>query len=75
MIRTGSITVQIITTSPNMACRSYFYFNGVHADYHQPGDEVSKINFPLLAKRAQLVFYTGWELANRDKRPVVDAGS
>lgn len=49
-----------------------FYFNGVHADYHQPGDEVSKINFPLLAKRAQLVFYTGWELANRDKKPVVD---
>lgn len=49
-----------------------FYFNGVHADYHQPGDEVSKINFPLLAKRAQLVFYTGWELANRDKRPAVD---
>ena len=50
-----------------------FYFNGVHADYHQVSDEVSKINFPLLAKRAQLVFYTGWELANRDKRPVVDA--
>jgi len=50
-----------------------FYFNGVHDDYHQPGDEISKINFPLLAKRAQLVFYTGWELANRDKRPVVDA--
>ncbi|MDB5136373.1 MAG: hypothetical protein JWP37_2976 [Mucilaginibacter sp.] len=50
-----------------------FYFNGVHADYHQPGDEVSKINFPLLAKRAQLVYYTGWDLANRDKRPVVDA--
>jgi len=52
-----------------------FYFNGVHADYHQPGDEVGKINFPLLAKRAQLVFYTGWELANRDARPVVDAKS
>jgi Zn-dependent M28 family amino/carboxypeptidase len=49
-----------------------FYFNGVHADYHQVSDEISKINFPLLAKRAQLVFYTGWELANRDKRPVVD---
>jgi hypothetical protein len=52
-----------------------FYFNGVHADYHQPGDEVSKINFPLLAKRAQLVFYTGWELANRATRPAVDAKS
>lgn len=52
-----------------------FYFNGVHADYHQVSDEVSKINFPLLAKRAQLVFYTGWELANRDKKPVVDQGT
>lgn len=50
-----------------------FYFNGVHPDYHKPGDEVSKINFPLLAKRAQLVFFTGWELANRDERPVVDS--
>ncbi|MGB4774067.1 MAG: M28 family peptidase [Daejeonella sp.] len=49
-----------------------FYFNGVHEDYHQPGDEVSKINFNLLAKRAQLVFYTGWDLVNRDKRPVVN---
>ena len=50
-----------------------FYFNGVHADYHQLGDEVSKINFPLLAKRAKLVFYTAWDLVNADKRPVVDA--
>ena len=49
-----------------------FYFNGVHEDYHKPSDEVSKINFPLLAKRAQLVYFTSWELANRDKRPVVD---
>jgi len=49
-----------------------FYFNGVHADYHQPSDEVSKIVFPLQAKRAQLVFYTAWELANGAKRPVVD---
>ncbi|HVW97131.1 MAG TPA: M28 family peptidase [Mucilaginibacter sp.] len=49
-----------------------FYFNGVHADYHKPGDEVSKINFPLLAKRAQLVYYTAWDLANADHRPVVD---
>ncbi|WP_448700951.1 M28 family peptidase [Mucilaginibacter sp. AW1-3] len=52
-----------------------FYFNGVHADYHQATDEIGKINFPLLAKRAQLVFYTGWELANRDKRPVVDGNT
>jgi hypothetical protein len=49
-----------------------FYFSGVHADYHQPGDEVSKIDFDLLSKRAQLVYYTAWELANGAKRPVVD---
>ncbi|WP_113664030.1 M28 family peptidase [Pedobacter nanyangensis] len=49
-----------------------FYFNGVHKDYHQPGDEVSKIDFPMLAKRAQLVYYTAWELANAEKRPVVN---
>ena len=49
-----------------------FYFNGVHKDYHQPGDEVSKIDFPMLAKRAQLVYFTAWELANGAKRPVVN---
>lgn len=49
-----------------------FYFNGVHDDYHQPGDEISKIDFPMLAKRARLVYFTAWELANGAKRPVVD---
>lgn len=49
-----------------------FYFDGENPDYHRPGDEVSKINFPMLVKRAQLVFYTGWNLANRNERPVVD---
>jgi Zn-dependent M28 family amino/carboxypeptidase len=43
-----------------------FYFNGVHADYHQPTDTPDKINYPVLAKRAQLVFYTAWEMANMD---------
>jgi len=50
-----------------------FYFNGVHDDYHQPSDEVSKIEFGKMEKRARLVFYTAWELANRDKRIVVDS--
>ncbi|RYJ42562.1 M28 family metallopeptidase [Flavobacterium beibuense] len=49
-----------------------FYFNGVHADYHMPTDTPDKIEYDLLAKRAQLVFATAWELANRDERPVVD---
>jgi len=50
-----------------------FYYDGMlQQDYHKPGDEVSKINFPLLAKRAKLTYFTAWELANRAKRPAVD---
>jgi len=49
-----------------------FYFDGIHEDYHKPSDEVSKIDFDLLAKRDKIVFYTAWELANRDNRIVVD---
>ena len=45
-----------------------FYFNGTHDDYHEETDEIDKINFELLAKRAQLVFYTAWEVANRKDR-------
>lgn len=50
-----------------------FYFNGVHADYHGPQDEVDKIRFDLLEKRAHLVFHTAWQLANRDQRIRTDA--
>ena len=49
-----------------------FYFNGTHEDYHQPGDTPDKIQYDLLENRTRLVFYTAWELANRDKRVVVD---
>jgi Peptidase family M28 len=49
-----------------------FYFDGIHEDYHKPSDEVSKIEFDLLTKRAQLVFYTAWEIANRTNRIVAD---
>ena len=39
----------------------------LQADYHKPTDTVEKINFDLMAKRAQVVFYTAWEMANRDE--------
>ncbi|MEO7923270.1 MAG: M28 family peptidase [Chitinophagaceae bacterium] len=44
-----------------------FYFNGTHADYHRVTDTPDKINYPMMAKRAQLVFYTAWEMANREE--------
>lgn len=49
-----------------------FYFDGIHEDYHKPSDEVSKIEFDLMEKRAQTVFFTAWEIANRDNKPKVD---
>jgi len=45
-----------------------FYFSGMHKDYHQPTDTPDKINYDLLAKRAKLIFYTTWELANMPNR-------
>lgn len=45
-----------------------FYFNGTHADYHRPTDTPDKINYPLMAKRAQLIFATAWEIANRTEK-------
>jgi hypothetical protein len=44
-----------------------FYFNGTHADYHRPTDTPDKINYSLLEKRAKMVFYTAWEMANREE--------
>jgi len=50
-----------------------FFFNGVHADYHEASDEISKIEFDKLEARARLVFFLAWDLANRDTKPVVDS--
>lgn len=49
-----------------------FYFNGTHADYHRPTDTPDRINYNLLENRTRLVFYTAWEVANRENRLVVD---
>ncbi|CAM1352719.1 M28 family metallopeptidase [Tenacibaculum insulae] len=51
-----------------------FYFNGTHADYHQPTDTPDKINYEMLENRTRLVFHTAWELANRENRVTVDKG-
>ena len=49
-----------------------FYFTGTHADYHQPSDTPDKIEYDLLELRSKLIFYTAWNIANRNKRLVVD---
>ena len=49
-----------------------FYFNGNHEDYHKPTDVVNKINFSKLYLTTELVFYTAWDIANREKRIMPD---
>ena len=44
-----------------------FYFDGLHHDYHRPTDTPDKINYDILAKRDKLIFYTAWEMANRNE--------
>ena len=45
-----------------------FYFSGIHRDYHKPTDDIEKINFDKLQTTAKYVFYTAWELVNRETR-------
>ncbi|MEP2024491.1 MAG: M28 family peptidase [Reichenbachiella sp.] len=49
-----------------------FYTTGSHDDYHQETDTVEKIEKEVYLKRTRLVFYTAWELVNRDKRPALN---
>jgi len=49
-----------------------FYFSGLHEDYHQPTDTPDKIHYPKMAKIAQLIFLTAWEIANREETILLD---
>jgi hypothetical protein len=49
-----------------------FFTTALHADYHANTDEVSKIEFPKLARVAQLVYETGLRVANLDHPPARD---
>ena len=49
-----------------------FFFSGVHDDYHRPTDTPDKIMYGKAEIIARLAFHTAWELANRDKRIVVN---
>jgi len=46
-----------------------FFFTGVHPDYHQPSDEVDKIDSEKMARIGRLLFYLGQDIANARERP------
>jgi Zn-dependent M28 family amino/carboxypeptidase len=49
-----------------------FYFDGVHEDYHRPGDEPQKIDYDKMVNVVRTIFVTMWETADLKVRPVVD---
>ena len=49
-----------------------FFFDGVHQDYHRPGDSPDKIDYQKMEKVTRTVYMTLWEVANRPTRPKVD---
>ncbi|HJZ80977.1 MAG TPA: M28 family peptidase [Pyrinomonadaceae bacterium] len=49
-----------------------FFFDGVHEDYHQPGDEPQKIDYDKMEKVARTIYMLLWEVASLKERPKVD---
>lgn len=49
-----------------------FYFDGVHQDYHRPGDEPEKIDYQKMEKVSRTIYMTMWEILNLPVRPKVD---
>jgi hypothetical protein len=46
-----------------------FFFNGVHRDYHQPSDELAKIDAEKEARVLRMVYWIGQDVANAASRP------
>ena len=49
-----------------------FFFDGVHEDYHRPGDEPQKIDYVKMQNVARTVYLMLWEVCNRATRVKVD---
>ena len=44
-----------------------FFTTGIHPDYHRVTDSVDKIVFPKMTRIAQLIYETGFSIANSEK--------
>ena len=49
-----------------------FFFDGVHEDYHRPGDTADKIDYQKMEKITRTIYMTLWEIAERPARLKVD---
>jgi hypothetical protein len=46
-----------------------FFFNGVHADYHQPSDSPDKIDSEKESRILRLIYYLGRDIGDAAERP------
>ena len=46
-----------------------FFFNGVHTDYHRPGDSVDKIDAEKEMRILRLIYHIGQDVANAAQKP------
>ncbi len=53
---------------------SVYFSSLLHADYHTPRDEPSRIDTAKLTRIAKWMFATGWTVANTDARPRLEPG-
>jgi hypothetical protein len=44
---------------------AFWFFTGLHPDYHQTTDTPDKINYPKMLKILQLSYLSAWEFANQ----------
>lgn len=44
----------------------FYFMAAMHPDYHQPGDELSKVNWEKMTNIIKLGFLNTWEFANTD---------
>jgi hypothetical protein len=49
-----------------------FWFDGVHEDYHKPGDEPQKIDYNKMEKVARTILITLLSLSDLKERPKID---
>lgn len=49
-----------------------FWFDGVHVDYHQPGDTADKIDYVKMEKVTRTIMLTLYKLSDLKVRPAID---
>ena len=46
-----------------------FFFSGVHEDYHQPSDELERLDTDKVARISRMIFHLVRDIADADERP------